>query len=306
MNANPQESIGIAGTGRVAQALGRLLRERGEPVVAVAGRSPGHTARAAEFIGVAAVLPRQLPERAGRILIAVSDTAVAAVAHTLAQAGWNQGVALHTCGARGPEVLESLARAGVACGVLHPLQTVATPEAGVNALPGSALAVSGDPAAVAWAERSVKVLGGTALHVAPDSMALYHAAAVMASNYVAGLIDAAAILMRAAGIDEKTALDALGPLVYAGVANALALGPEKALTGPIERGDADTVRRHLRSLAAAPPSVDGLYRSAGLHVLEVARRRGLAEAKAREIEALLRSAAPNRDRQGADRTTIGD
>jgi hypothetical protein len=52
--------------------------------------------------------------------------------------------------------------------------------------------------------------------------------------------------------------------------------------------------------------VDGLYRSAGLHVLEVARRRGLAEAKAREIEALLRSAAPNRDRQGADRTTIGD
>jgi predicted short-subunit dehydrogenase-like oxidoreductase (DUF2520 family) len=288
VNLSPQESIGIAGTGRVAQALGRLLRERGEPVVAVAGRNPGRTARAAEFIGVAAALPRQLPERAGRILIAVSDTAVASVAQKLADTGWDRGVALHTCGARGPEVLSPLARAGVACGVLHPLQTVVTPEAGVNALPGSTFAVSGDLAAVAWAERIVKLLGGTALHVAPDSMPLYHAAAVMASNYVAGLLDAAAILMRAAGIDEKTALDALGPLVYAGVANALALGPEKALTGPIERGDAETVRRHLPSLAAVPPSVGGLYRAAGLHVLEVARRRGLAEAKAREIEALLR------------------
>ena len=288
MIATPQESIGIAGTGRVAQALGRLLRERGEPVVAVAGRNPGRTARAAEFIGVAAVLPRQLPERAGRILIAVSDTALAAVAHTLAQVRWNRGAALHTCGSRGPEILEPLARAGVACGVLHPLQTVATPEAGVNVLPGSAFAVSGDPVAVAWGERIVKLLGGTALQVSPGSMPLYHAAAVMASNYVAGLIDAAAILMRAAGIDEKAALDALGPLVYAGVANALALGPEKALTGPIERGDAETVRRHLPSLAAAPPSVGSLYRSAGLHVLEVARRRGLDEAKAREIEALLR------------------
>jgi len=296
VNASLQESIGIAGTGRVAQALGRLLRERGEPVVAVAGRSPGRTARAAEFIGVAAVSPRQLHEHAGRILIAVSDTAVAGVAHTLAHSGWCQGAALHTCGARGPEVLELLARAGIACGVLHPLQTVVTPEAGVNALPGSTFAVCGDPAAVAWAERIVKVLGGTALHVAADSMPLYHAAAVMASNYVAGLIDAAAILMKAAGIDEKTALDALSPLIYGGVANALALGPEKALTGPIERGDAETVRRHLPSLAAVPPSVAGLYRSAGLHVLEVARRRGLAEAKAREIEMLLR--APDHPARG--------
>jgi predicted short-subunit dehydrogenase-like oxidoreductase (DUF2520 family) len=288
VNADAQESIGIAGTGRVAQALGRLLRERGEPVVAVAGRSREHTARAAEFIGAAAVSPRQLPERAGRILIAVSDTAIEGVARALAEAGTVSGVALHTCGARGPETLEPLARAGVACGVLHPLQTLATPEAGVNVLPGSAFAVSGDPAAVAWGERIVKLLGGTALHVAPDSMPLYHAGAVMASNYIAGLIDAAAILMKAAGIDEKTALDALGPLVYAGVANALVLGPEKALTGPIERGDAETVRRHLRNLGAAPESVSGLYRSAGLHVLELARRRGLAEAKAREIETLLR------------------
>jgi predicted short-subunit dehydrogenase-like oxidoreductase (DUF2520 family) len=211
------------------------------------------------------------------------------VARELAVGGAYSAV-LHTCGAYGAEILEPLARGGVACGVLHPLQTIATPEAGVTALPGSAFAVAGDPAAVAWGERIVALLGGTVLHVAPGAMALYHAAAAMAANYVTGLIDAAAVLMRAAGIDEKTALAALGPLIEAGVANALALGPEKALTGPIERGDAETVRRHLRALGAAPASVSGLYRAAGLHVLEMARRRGLAEERAREIEGLLRLA----------------
>jgi predicted short-subunit dehydrogenase-like oxidoreductase (DUF2520 family) len=110
----------------------------------------------------------------------------------------------------------------------------------------------------------------------------------MASNNVTGLIDAAVILMKAAGIDEKTALGALGPLVRASVENALALGAEEALTGPIERGDVETVRRHLGSLAGVPPSAGELYRSAGLHVLEVARRRGLEESKAREIERALR------------------
>jgi predicted short-subunit dehydrogenase-like oxidoreductase (DUF2520 family) len=286
VSASIQDSIGIAGAGRVAQALGRLLRERGEPVTAVASRNPEHAARAAEFIGAAAVPLGRL--RADRILIAVSDAAIPDVARTLAGAGMSRGVALHTCGAHGPEVLEPLARAGVACGVLHPLQTIATPEAGLAALPGCAFAVSGDAAAAAWAERIVTLLGGTALHIAPGAMPLYHAAAAMASNYVTGLIDAAAILMKAAGIDERTALGALAPLIRAGVENALALGPERALTGPIERGDVETVRLHLRSFAAVPPSASGLYRSAGLHVLELARRRGLPEAKALEIEALLR------------------
>jgi predicted short-subunit dehydrogenase-like oxidoreductase (DUF2520 family) len=286
VSASIQDSIGIAGAGRVAQALGRLLRDRGEPVVAVASRTPEHAARAAEFIGVAAVSLDRL--RADRILIAVSDAAIPNVARKLARAGTSRGIALHTCGGRGPEVLEPLARAGVACGVLHPLQTIATPEAGLAALPGCAFAVSGDAAAVAWGERIVALLGGSALHVAPGAMPLYHAAAVMASNYVTGLIDAAAILMKAAGIGERTALGALAPLIRAGVENTLALGPEQALTGPIERGDLETVRLHLRSLSALAPSVSGLYRSAGLHVLELARRRGLPEAKARRVEALLR------------------
>ncbi len=274
----------------MARALGRLLIRAGEPVAAIAGRDTERTAAAAAFVGSSAepVSLESLPQRAGRIVVAVSDDAVAEVAHVLAAAGMRSGAVLHTCGARGPEALAHLQAVGVACGVLHPLQTVATAEQGLAVLTGSWFAISGDPAAAAWAERICNLLNGKPLCIAPDRMPLYHAAAVMASNHVTGLLDAAVILMGAAGIGRQTALDALGPLVRASVENTLALGTADALTGPIRRGDIETVRRHLRSLAGVPLSVRELYRSAGLQVLELARRCGLAEPRAREIEALLR------------------
>ncbi len=283
--ANGSSAIGIAGSGRVAQALGRLLRDRGAPVAAVAGRNPQHAAAAARFMGVEAVSLGGLPSVCGRILIAVSDDVVPAIA---AELPMKAGLALHTCGARGPEALSALAARGVACGVLHPLQTIASPEQGLAALPGSFFAVSGDTPAVEWALEIVQLAGGTPLRIAPGRMPVYHAAAVMAANDVIGLIDAAAMLMVSAGLDAGTAVRALAPLIRAGVENAIALGPEQALTGPVQRGDADTVRRHLEALAGAPRSAAELYRAAGLHVLELARRRGLGEKPAVEIEDLLR------------------
>lgn len=281
---------GIAGTGRVAQALGRLLAAAGEPVAFVAGRDAARAAAAASFIahGAQAVSFDHLAARAQQVIIAVSDDAIASVAGRLAAAGMRSGAALHTCGARGSDELAALQSAGVSCGVLHPLQTVATAERGVAALPGAWFAVAGDAAASAWARHICELLGAKTLAVAPDRMPLYHAAAALASNYVTGLLDAAVILMKTAGIEEETALDALGPLVRASVENTLALGPVKALTGPLRRGDVETVRRHLLSLAGAPPLARELYRSAGLHTLDVARRAGLAEPQARALEALLR------------------
>jgi predicted short-subunit dehydrogenase-like oxidoreductase (DUF2520 family) len=270
-----QRLIGIAGAGRVAQALGRLLLEAGEPVVAMAGREPERTARAAAFVG-AGVAPasfENLPTRATRILIAVPDDALMEVADRLAQGGMAAGIALHTSGARGANVLEALERRRVSCGVLHPLQTVASPEQGVRALPGSAFAVVGSGAAEAWALEIVARLGGRALRIRPDQQPLYHAAAVMASNYVVALVDAAVILMEEAGIGRLEALRALTPLLTASAANAVTLTPAAALTGPIERRDLETVEMHLRALDHAPRTVNELYRSAGRHTVELARRK---------------------------------
>ena len=290
MRKSPWEEspIGIAGTGKVALALGRLLRERGEPVAAVAGRDPERTRAAAGFVGgIEAVTFSRLPEFASRVLISVSDGAVTEVAETLARAGMRSGAALHTCGTVGPEALGPLARAGVSCGALHPLQTVATAEEGLTALHDVAFAIDGEGPALGWAEQIVALLDGRALRIDSSKRVFYHAAAVMASNYAVALMDAAVMLMGAAGIEEDTALKALAPLARASMANALRLGPSKALTGPIERGDASTVAGHLRAMQSVPGQLRELYRAAGLQALEVARKRGLSEAKARELEELL-------------------
>lgn len=285
-----EQPIGIAGAGRVAQALGRLLRERGQPVVAVASRNHGHAGAAAAFIGagVEPVSYSRLPRQATRVLIAVPDDAVRQVAGILAQAGMSGGAALHTSGTHGPEALAALAANGVSCATLHPLQTVATPEQGATALQGIAFAITGEGAAAAWALDIAALLDGLALRIPASRRPLYHAAAVMASNYIVGLIDAAQALMAAAGVEEDRALQALAPLVRASASNALSLGPRRALTGPIERGDAETVALHWKALEGTPASVRELYRAAALHVLELARRRGLPEANARKLEELLK------------------
>ncbi len=290
MPIRSKDPILIVGAGRVAQALGRLLVEHGEPVFAVAGRNPGRTAAAAAFIGHR-VKPAELaapPKRTTRVLIAVTDSAVSEVAQRLVEQGMRRGIALHTCGALGAEALAPLASAGVSCGALHPLQTFATPEQGLSALPGCLFAIDGDPAALAWAERIAHLLGGETLRIPAESRLLYHAAAVMASNYIVALVDAAAMLMDAAGVRGEKALRAIGPLVEASAANALRLGPVEALTGPIQRGDLLTIEGHVRALEGAPESVRELYRWAGLHALDMAVRRGLSEERARLVERCLR------------------
>ncbi len=280
--------IGLAGAGRLAQALGRLLRERGEPVVAIASRDPVHASAGAAFIGgVEAVSYAELPGRASRILICVADEAITTVASILADAGMRTGAALHTCGALGAKALSPLAEAGVSCGTLHPLQTIPTPERGLEALLGISFAIDGSGLAAAWAERIAELLGGHVLRISPAARPVYHAAAVLAGNGAIGLLDAAVILMGSAGVEEEDALRALGPLVRTSIDNSLAIGPRDALTGPASRGDARTIAAHWQASAEAPETVRSLYRAVSLRLLEMARRRGLSEELARSVEIVL-------------------
>lgn len=280
-------TIGIAGAGRVGQALARLLRDAGQPVAAVASRTPERSREGASFAGagIVATTYAELPRRASHLIVAVPDSAIGTVAEQLAvnAAG---GVALHTCGARGPEALSALARRGVSCGTLHPLQTVSTPLQGIAGMRGIAFAVSGDAAALAWAREIAALLGGETLDIREGARPLYHAAAVMASNYVVALAGAAQTLMAETGVAPDRALRALAPLMRAALENSVEQGPERALTGPIERGDAATVAAHMDALAAVP-EIESFYRAAGLYTLRLARRRGLADGPARAVERAL-------------------
>ena len=288
----------IVGTGRVAQAFGRLLADAGLTPIAVAGRTADHAHRAAAFIArtapaegghseapaVKPVLIRDVPALADHILIAVADDAIEAVAEELAAGGMRAGVALHTSGAHGPQSLSALAAQGVSCGVVHPLQTVADPERGVQALRGASFGIGGDGPAIEWAGRLVAAADGTPLRIREKGFASYHAGAVMAGNAVIAAIDAAVTLLSAAGIDRRAALQALRPLCLTSAQNAFEIGPEAALTGPVQRGDAETIRAHVAALAGCPRPVAELYRASARALLDIAQRRGLSVTSARAVE----------------------
>ncbi len=263
------EPIGIAGTGRVAQALGALL----SPASVIAGRSA----------------LRDLPRQSRRIIIAVADDAISQVASELLAGGIEGSVVLHVSAAAGPEALAVLRAAGNSVGVLHPLQSVPSVERGIQTLRGATFAFAGDPEARAWALDLIRRLGGKALPVDPSRWAYYHAAAVMACNYHVTLVDASLELAELAGIARETALDALAPIIRATTENILTSGPEQALTGPIRRGDAGTIRRHLAALKDSLPETRDLYNAAGLRTIALARRAGLPPESASEIVKAFRA-----------------
>jgi predicted short-subunit dehydrogenase-like oxidoreductase (DUF2520 family) len=287
--------VAIIGAGAVAQTLGRLMAEQGERIVALAGRSRPRADRAARFIGgvtgaIQVVECSEAPRLATRILIAVNDQAIESVAETLAAAGMRSGIALHTCGAKGPGALAALGKVGVACGMLHPLQTIMSAEQGVNSLSDATFGVAGDREALAWAEEIVHMATGgrgRSLHIDADRLSYYHAGAVMASNALIAALDAAVILLAHAGVERAAALRALGPLARTSLDNAIERGPQEALTGPVVRGDAVTVAAHRNALTSVEKTVSTLYEAAAGHLLQIAKQRGLPEPSIRAVEMAL-------------------
>jgi predicted short-subunit dehydrogenase-like oxidoreductase (DUF2520 family) len=287
--------VAIIGAGAVAQALGRLMAAGGESIVALASRNRSRAEEAARFIAVAApsievVEYSEVPRLATRVVIAVSDRGIEAVAETLAAAGMRSGAALHTCGARGPDALKALGAAGVSCGMLHPLQTMMSAEQGVRSFADVTFGVSGDREATEWANGIVNMVTGgrgASLHIEEDRLSYYHAGAVMASNAVVAALDAAIILLVHAGVEHDAALRAVGPLARTSLDNALRAGPQAALTGPVARGDAATVAAHREALRGVDPTVARLYQAAAAHLLQLAKERGLSEASVRALQEVL-------------------
>ena len=169
----------------------------------------------------------------------------------------------HTSGATPLAALGGPERFG-----LHPLQTIATPDADLRGA-GCAVAGSSERALEVAAELA-RALGMEPFEIADEQRAAYHAAASIASNFLLTLASAAESVAGGAGIPPERARRLLGPLVQATVANWLAAGPAAALTGPVARGDAATVERQREAVARAAPDELELFDAL------VARTRALA------------------------------
>lgn len=259
-------SVTILGRGRVGRTLATLAERRGHSVRLRPGRGEGP----------AAAIPP------GLVLLTVPDDAIAEVAERLAGSGQlGEGhVVAHCSGALGSEVLGPLRRCGCAVGSMHPLQTFPDAEAGATRFAGSWCFIEGDASAVAALEAFVEGLGARAERIATDAKPLYHAAAVLACNCWVPLIEAACRLADRAGIAEADFLPALRPLLEATVANVVDRGPAAALTGPVVRGDAETLAREVHAMAGADPRAGSLYNAAGLWTLDLAVRAGRLDPRA--------------------------
>ena len=283
--AEPTPSVFIMGAGVVGTALAARLVRGSVPVIGLHGRQVELSDAARAISGVVAStgdIPNIISE-SDVIIISVRDERVPEVAERLAKEKRlrpNQ-IVLHTSGANPARTILAPAVPFVrAVGTLHPLVSFADPRVAVEMLKEVAFGIEGDEPARAIAKRIVGAPGGPGRLQGAENLALYHAGAVMASNYVVAMADTAQTLLVRAGVPPEQALPALIPLLKSVVHNLEQLGLPGALTGPVERGDVSSVERHLKTLEARAPELLALYRLVGRDVLRLAREKTKLEAAA--------------------------
>jgi predicted short-subunit dehydrogenase-like oxidoreductase (DUF2520 family) len=246
--------IGVVGAGRVGAVLSAALAAAGHQIVAVAGESDASRGRAAALLpGVPVLKPTAVARACDLLLLTVPDDMLGNVVTQLAASGAirkGQLVA-HTSGRHGLAVLRPAADVGAHVLALHPAMTFTGTSVDLPRLPGCAFGVTADdPVCVATAEVLVSDLRGRLVWVPESKRTLYHAGLAHGANHLVTLVAEAMELLRDSGADDPAAT--LRPLLTAALDNALEIGDD-ALTGPIVRGDVETVRAHLRDIAATAP-----------------------------------------------------
>lgn len=279
-----QEKIGIIGCGRVGITLATHLKAAGCTLCGMADTVPKaqDTARNITKIPSMDALPLSLA--ADILFITTPDDGIAPVAEATALSGgfFPKQTVFHMSGSLPSTCLAPAAEKGAFTGSLHPLQSFAGPTTETNPFTGIIMAVEGMPEAVETGLFIAKTLGARGLPIRTDAKVLYHAAAVVASNYLVTLMDFAFDLLDASGIEAKDAMDVLGPLVEGTLSNLRQSPPEKALTGPVIRGDVATVSRHLSALHEKCPQRVALYQELGRFTLAMAEKQPDFPQKARQ------------------------
>ncbi|NOW48246.1 putative short-subunit dehydrogenase-like oxidoreductase (DUF2520 family) [Novosphingobium sp. SG751A] len=264
--------IGILGTGRVARALALGLTEWSELPLMVWGRLREHVGRMG---GEEAQSVAQLAEDCDVIALAVSDDALNSVTAELA-AVWPEngaGFVFHVSGRSGLASLEPLALRGARTAAIHPAMTfTGDAPAELRRMAGARFAVTtAERDAAAIAHRLVAALGGVAVDIAEAQRPLYHAALCHAANHLVTLMAGSMDALAFAGVDDGAAL--LAPLVRAALDNSLAMGFD-ALSGPLLRGDGETIGGHITALERDCPEMLPAYRAMARATLDKLERVG--------------------------------
>ena len=270
--------IGFIGAGVLGNGLALALSQHGYRVVGASSRRLESVQALAKRVhGCRAFETNQeLADAADVVFITTPDAVIAEVAASIR---WRTGqCAVHCCGAASTDILASAASMGALTGAFHPFQTFAgldTPEDAADRLAGVTFAVSGERAPAEFLAGLADDLGGRSITIADEDRPLYHASAVMACGHLVALMRAAVELWEEIGFAPDEAVDALYPLARATLENVRRSGLAGASTGPVVRGDTETLHGHLEALFQRLPELVPLYADLVRASLPLGARRGV-------------------------------
>lgn len=271
--------IAIVGAGNLGSVLAVSLRRAGFVLDAVIARPMGSSIRKARLLAKkvgARAITDAADLKADLVWFCVPDSQISRAARALTQGfRWKGMVALHASGALTSDELESLRERGAAVASVHPLMTFVPRSRPV--LAGVPFAIEGDRAAVQMARRIVRELGGQPFAIRKKDKSAYHAWGTFASPLLTALLATTERVAASAGVKRKAAVRRMMPILLQTLANYAQRGAAKSFSGPIIRGDVDTVNRHLKVLKSIP-AARGVYASlarASLEFLPVKHKNAL-------------------------------
>ena len=269
-------TLNLIGAGHVGAVLGAVFQAAGVfQVQDVLTRSLPSAQRAVAFIGAGRAVGEYAGlRRADAYLLAVGDDQIGPACAALAGAIDVSGaLVFHNSGALAAAELAAASAAGALVASAHPVRSFADPATVLASFAGTFFGVEGAPDALARLTPALLAAGARPVPIAGAAKTVYHAAAVFASNYLVTVLDAALRAYQAAGIPEALARELAEPLVTEAVANVFRLGPERALSGPVARGDWATVGRQQRAVAAWRTEDGALYEALVAPTAALARRK---------------------------------
>jgi len=290
--------IGFIGAGKVGNAFGAYLKQHGATL-------SGYYSIHSESAEKAASLTKsgyysqmlELVEASDMVFVTTPDSVIEQVACDLAKRVremdskspsdfMNQKTFVHMSGAHSSARLEVLQQFGAEIGSLHPIQSIADVETAVNQLQTTVFSIEGTEGAVMLLSGLMKQMNNTYFTIKSEQKTLYHMAACTVSNYLVTLVDAGLAMYEAIGIDREVGYKALYPLIRGTVENLKHMDTKEALTGPIARGDINTVKAHLD--AVSDEKIEAFYRYLGQATVEMAREKsGTDQEKLGKLEELL-------------------
>ncbi len=280
MNTNKDHhKFCVIGCGRLGISLAVFLSRQGFVPAAFSSRSPDSAKKACEFTGKGQVVDTALEavKSCRLVFITTPDTTIEPVCKALAQqnAFGPDDIVFHLSGALSSGILATARQSGASTGSIHPLQAFAPYEPGQESpFKGINMSIEGDAKAVELGKEIVNALKANSFTIPTEAKTLYHASAVVASNYLVTLEHFALELLKASDMSEAEAYEILEPLIMGTLNNIKARGSIDALTGPVARGDDQIVSRHIGDIDQKLPQFSALYRLLGQYTLDIAVQRG--------------------------------